>query len=211
MKFLYLGFLIIVLMIINNLWKIRKKFLNHYEKKNPKVGEIPNNGHVINLTEKKIIQRKGYSVPFKYKQSVKEHLKDLITKKIICISKSYFSSPAFVIPKPFMSIRLVVDYIALNKITESQQFPYSKLKDQFYDLKGSKLFSKIDLHSGYYQLKIANDDIHKTAFTILNDKYEFIRLHFGLKNPPFHFQQTMCKLFNDIDFVKIFFRRYTRI
>ncbi|KAG0442648.1 Transposon Ty3-G Gag-Pol polyprotein [Dictyocoela muelleri] len=184
--------------------KDTKKFLNHYENNNPKVGKIQTYGHVINLTEKKIIQHKGYSVPFKYKQSVKEHLKDLISKKIIRRSKSYFSSPAFVIPKPDMSIRLVVDYRALNKITESQQFPYPKLKDQFYDLKGSKLFSKIDLHSGYYQLKIANDDIHKNAFTILNDKYEFLRLPFGLKNAPFHFQQAMCELFNDIDFVKIF-------
>ncbi|KAG0436138.1 Transposon Tf2-9 polyprotein [Dictyocoela muelleri] len=180
------------------------KFIEFYKNNNPNVGEIPTNGHVINLIENKIVQHKGYSVPIKCKKVVEKHIRDLISNKIIRRSKSYFSSPAFIIPKPDKTVRLVVDYRELNKITQSLQFPYPKIRDQFNDLKGAQYFSKIDLHSGYYQLKIADNDIYKTAFTILNDKYEFLRLPFGLKNAPFHFQQAMSELFGQLDYVKIF-------
>ncbi|KAG0432306.1 Retrovirus-related Pol polyprotein from transposon opus, partial [Dictyocoela muelleri] len=180
--------------IENNVYK----FIEHYRNNNPRVGEIPTNGHVINLIEDKIIKLKGYPVPLKHKENVEIHLKDLIANKIIRKSRSYFSSPAFVISKPDKTFRLVVDYRNLNNITQSQTFPYPKLRDQFFDLKESKYFLKIDLHSGYYQLKISEKDIHKTAFIINNNKFEFLRLPFGLKNAPFHFQQAMCELFNEL-------------
>ncbi|KAG0438321.1 Retrovirus-related Pol polyprotein from transposon gypsy [Dictyocoela muelleri] len=69
---------------------------------------------------------------------------------------------------------------------------------------GDFFFTKIDLHSRYYQLKINEKDIHKTAFSLHNEKYEFLRLAFGLKNAPYHFQQAMNELFLGYECVKIF-------
>ena len=74
-------------------------------------------------------------------------------------------SPVLLVEKKDKSLRMVFDYQALNDVTIKNKYPLPMINDLFYQLQGAKMFSKIDLRSGYHQLKIREKDIPKTAFT----------------------------------------------
>ena len=133
-------------------------------------------------------------MPIKYNEKVLKHLKELEDLNIIRRSKSKWNSPAFPILKKNGNIRLVVDYKELNKITKSLFCPIPKISEEFIELNKSTIFSQIDLRMGYHQIEIDDSNVEKTAFTILNRKYEFLRMPFGLKNAPFHFQEAIFNL-----------------
>ena len=83
------------------------------------------------------------------------------------------------------SLRMVVDYRALNEVTIKNKYSLPMINDLFDQLQGAKVFSKIDLRSGYHQLKIREQDIPKTAFTTRYGLYEYMVMSFGLANGPF--------------------------
>jgi hypothetical protein len=89
---------------------------------------------------------------------------------------------------------MCVDYRALNKVTGKNQYPLLRINDLFDRLSGAKMFSRIDLRSGYYQIRVAEGDEEKIAYRIRYDSYEFLVMPFGLTNAP----ATFCILMNDI-------------
>ena len=93
------------------------------------------------------------------------------------------------------SLRRVVDYYALNEVTIKNKYPLPMINDLFDKLQGAKVFSKIDLLSGYHQLKIREQDIPKTAFTMRYGLYEYTVMSFGLTNAPTYFMSMMNKVF----------------
>jgi hypothetical protein len=91
--------------------------------------------------------------------------------------------------------RICVDYRSLNKVTIKNKYPLPRIEDLFDQMKGASVFSKIDLRSGYHQLKIQESDIPKTTFRTWYGLYEYIVMSFGLANTPAYFMYLMNKVF----------------
>ncbi|WOG95286.1 hypothetical protein DCAR_0414598 [Daucus carota subsp. sativus] len=122
-------------------------------------------------------------------------LQDLLGKGVIRPSISPWGAPVLFVKKKDGSMRLCIDYRELKKLTIKNRYPLPKIDDLFDQLKGAVWFSKIDLRSGYHQLKIKPEDIPKTAFRTRYGHFEFLVMAFGLTNAPAAFMALMNRVF----------------
>ena len=123
------------------------------------------------------------------------YIKDLLEKEFIAPSNSPFGAPVMFVAKPAGGHRVVCDWRALNNITIKNRYPLPRIDETLDRLGGSKLFTSLDLNSGYFQIRISPEDAHKTAFTTPHGQYEFKVLGQGLANSPATFQSVMNKIF----------------
>jgi hypothetical protein len=134
-------------------------------------------------------------MPLKELVELKNKLQELLDKGYILPSSSLWGCPTLFVKKKDGSLRLCVNYIPLNVVTIKNKYPLSQINVLFDQLARAKVFSKIDLRSGYHQIKIRPCDIPKTAFSTHYGLYEFLVMSFGITNAPAYFMYLMNFVF----------------
>jgi hypothetical protein len=141
------------------------------------------------------ISRRPYRMTPSELAELKVQLQELQDKGFIRPSTSPWGCPALFVKKKDHELRLCVDYRPLNAVTIKNKYPLPRIDLLFDQLAGAKVFSKIDLRSGYHQIKIRLADIPKIAFSTRYCLYEYLVMSFGLTNAPVYFMYLMNSVF----------------
>ncbi|WVZ72024.1 hypothetical protein U9M48_020544 [Paspalum notatum var. saurae] len=145
-----------------------------------------------------------YRLSRPFQEELRKQLDDLLSKKLIRRSVSPWRAPVLFTKKDG-SWRMCIDYRGLNAVTIKNKYPLPRIDELFERLKGARVFSKIDLQSGYNQIPVREEDIEKTAFATMYGHYEFRVMSFGLTNAPPYFMETMNNMLHKFDqFVVVF-------
>ncbi|GKB64271.1 putative reverse transcriptase domain-containing protein [Tanacetum coccineum] len=148
-------------------------------------------------------------------RELSEQLRELLEKGFIRPSLSSWGAPVLFVKMKDGSFRMCIDYRELNKLTVKNRYPLPRIDDLFDQLQGSSVYSKIDLRSGYHQLRIKEEDILITTFRTRHGHFEFQVMPFGLTNAPAVFMDLMnrvCKPYLDkfiivfIDDILVYFK-----
>jgi hypothetical protein len=151
-----------------------------------------------------------YKTPFRTSilelAELKEHIAELLEKGFICPSSPSWGNPVIFVPKKDGTQMLCMNYHAPNEITIKNKYPVPRIDDLFDQLQGACVFSKIDLRSGYHQLKVRECDIPMTTFISRYGLYEYMVMSFGLTNALAYFLYLMNKVFMEYldKFVMVF-------
>jgi len=180
--------------------KLLKKHSKIFEEPPP---GIPTHGedeveHPIDLTpDGKPPFRAIYRLSKKEKDECQKTIDELLTKGYIEPSKSPYGAPILFVSKKDGTLRMCVDYRALNKLTVKNRFPLPRIDDLLESLSGASYFTAIDLASGYHQIPIRSSDVPKTAFRTPMGHFQWKVMPFGLCNAPATFQHAMNNVFGN--------------
>ena len=150
--------------------------------------------------------RPPYRLSPSEQDEMEEQVKDLLAQGFIRPSASPYGAPILFVPKKDGRWRMCIDYRALNKQTVKDQFPLPRIDSLLERLGQAKVFTKLDLASGYHQIAMEESSIQKTAFRTNRGQFEFLVMPFGLCNAPASFQRLMNKVFAEHigDFIAVY-------
>ncbi|KAK6012382.1 zinc knuckle [Ostertagia ostertagi] len=147
--------------------------------------------HEIDTGDHKPIRQKTRPVPIAARKEFKETIKDLVGRGIVERSSSEWASPVVLVRKKDGTLRVCIDYRELNKVIRQDSYPLPKIDTVLQCLAGKKVFSTMDLASGYWQIRLSEDAKRKSAFTTSEGLFQFTVLPFGLSTSPAVFQRMM--------------------
>ena len=158
--------------------------------------------HVIRTKDDNPVYVRSFRHPQSMRVEIKRQIQNLLDKKIIRPSISPYSAPVWLVDKkPDASgekkQRLVIDYRGINLSTIQDRYPLPRIDEILDNLGRSTYFTTLDLAQGFHQIEMDPKSIEKTAFTVNNGHYEYLRMPFGLKNAPSTFQRVMDNVFRD--------------
>lgn len=159
--------------------------------------------HEIPLVDSRPFRLPYRKIPPSQWQDVRRLLTDMETAGVIRPSKSPYASPVVVVTKKDGSLRLCIDYRKLNSCSPRDAFPLPRIEEALESLGQAKYFSTLDLTSGYWQVEVAEQDKHKTAFSTPMGLFEANRMPFGLQNAPSTFQRLLTCCFGDMNFTHL--------
>eukprot|EP01129_Flabellula_baltica_P005313 TRINITY_DN1914_c0_g1_i2.p1 TRINITY_DN1914_c0_g1~~TRINITY_DN1914_c0_g1_i2.p1 ORF type:complete len:1713 (-),score=246.34 TRINITY_DN1914_c0_g1_i2:39-5177(-) len=159
--------------------------------------EYPDIGakHNIETGDAKPFKSRMYTVPKHLREELKAQIMDFLRRGLIEHSNSPYSSPIVLIKKSNGSWRFCCDFRKLNNATVGDAYPIPKIEDIMSMLKGAEYFSSLDFKTGFYHLRIAEEDREKTAFSSPFGFFQWIAMPMGLKNAPASFQRAMEAIF----------------
>ena len=158
-------------------------------------------GHCIDVGDNKPFRAKPRRLASALHQLVDEEVTKMMEGNIITPSDSPWASPIVLVKKKDNTIRFCIDYRQVNKLTRKDAYPLPRIDDCLERLYGAKYFCTLDLASGYWQIKMADEDKEKTAFTCHKGLYEFNVMPFGLCNAPATFQRMMDKILKGLEHI----------
>ncbi|KAG2213620.1 hypothetical protein INT45_010119, partial [Circinella minor] len=154
--------------------------------------------HAIETGDAEPIKRPPFKMSPLELDELRRQLKELLDLRLIRPSTSDWGVPVLFVRKADGSMRMCVDYRAINRLTKRQSTPLPRIDECLEKLSRARYFSSIDLKSGYHQVRITQEDIPKTSFTTRYRSFEFLVLPFGLTNAPPTFQPLMNSVLGDL-------------
>ena len=167
---------------------------------NDKLGCTDTVLHRINTQNAKPVHSQPYRLEQIKALELDSMIDNMLEQGIIRHSNSEWSSPVVLVPKPSGKWRICIDYRKLNAVTIPDQHPIPRIDDSLDVLQGAKYFSKLDCKSGFWQVKMLEEDIHKTAFCTRKGLYEFTVMPFGLSNSARTFERLMNRVLEGLMF-----------
>jgi hypothetical protein len=168
------------------------------------LGECTLRKHHIRTQDVSPIFIQPYRKSMAEREGIKKEVEEMLQADIIEQSTSPWSSPVVLVPKKNGKKRFCVDFRKLNAVTITENWPLPRIEDIFDRLGDSKVFSTLDLKSGYWQMGLTDESKEKTAFSTPDGHYQFKRMPFGLKNAPADFSKLMYQILGNLPYVEIY-------